>query len=69
MIKIKIKLKIVANQNLNRLRKNLIRMKSVKTQNLGLEDLTTALVSMGLYRNQQHVALLDGSNNHRNCDL
>ena len=34
MIKNKIKLKIVANQNLNRLRKNLIRMKSVKTQNL-----------------------------------
>ena len=34
MIKNKIKLKIVANQNLNRLRKNLIRMESVKTQNL-----------------------------------
>lgn len=34
MIKNKIKLKIVANQNLNRLRKNLIRMESVKTHNL-----------------------------------
>lgn len=41
----------------------------VKTQNLGLEGLTTALVSMRLYKNQQLVALSDGSNNHRNCDL
>jgi hypothetical protein len=42
---------------------------SVKKQKLGFGDLSKTSLNVGSYQNQQFVALSDGSNNHRICDL
>ena len=42
---------------------------SVKTQKLGLGDLSTTALDVVGYKNQQLVVLSDSLNNHRICDL